>query len=74
MRGWVPGDRLWTPADRGKRSTRGGLWRRWMSIEDRIATLLEDPEERAQAFRWAWLISLAFLLFGYGYIVYVLFF
>lgn len=45
-----------------------------MSIEDRIVRVLEDPEQRVQAFRWAWLISLAVLLFGYGYIAYVLFF
>lgn len=45
-----------------------------MSIEDRILEVLEDPEKRVKAFRWAWLVSLGVLLFGYGYIVYVLFF
>lgn len=45
-----------------------------MSIEDRIVAVLEDPERRVRAFRWAWYVSTAFLLFGYAYIVYVLFF
>lgn len=44
-----------------------------MAWEDRVASFLEDPERRARAFRWAWWISVAFLLFGYGYIIWALF-
>lgn len=45
-----------------------------MSMEDRLVDLLEDPERRARAFRYAWWISLGFVFFGYAYIAYVLFF
>jgi uncharacterized membrane protein YqjE len=45
-----------------------------MSIEDRILAVLEDPERRANAFRWLWIVSMAFVFFGYGYIAWVLLF
>jgi len=45
-----------------------------MAIEDRIADFLEDPEARAQGLRWAWYLSLGFLLVGYGIILYKLFY
>lgn len=45
-----------------------------MAVEEKIAAWLEDPEARARGLRWGWWISLAFLVFGYGLIVYKLFF
>lgn len=45
-----------------------------MSIEDRIIDVMEDPERRARAIRWVWWISMAFVFFGYGFIIWVLFF
>lgn len=44
-----------------------------MTWEEKVAAFLEDPERRTKAFRYAWYLSLAFLLFGYGYIAYTLF-
>lgn len=44
-----------------------------MTLEDRIAEWLEDGESRAQAVRVCYWLSLAFLLFGYGVIVFTLF-
>lgn len=44
-----------------------------MALEDRIAAWLEDRESRAQTMRVFYWVSLAFLLFGYGVIVFTLF-
>ncbi len=45
-----------------------------MTLEDRIVHWLEDGETRAKALRWGWMISLGFLMFGYGVIMWELFF
>lgn len=43
-----------------------------MALEDRIADWLEDGETRARALRVGWWISLTFLVFGYGVIIFTL--
>lgn len=45
-----------------------------MSIEDRILEHFRDPERRARTLKVAWWISMAFVGFGYAYILWVLFF
>jgi hypothetical protein len=45
-----------------------------MALADDIARFLEDPERRARGIQWAWWISMAVVLFGYGYMAWVLFF
>lgn len=44
-----------------------------MTLEDRIVHWLEDGETRGKALKWGWRISVAFLIFGYGVILWELF-
>lgn len=45
----------------------------WGLVERGILRLQHDPEARASAFKWSWIISVAFTFFGFVVIFRVLF-
>jgi len=40
---------------------------------ERAKDAFEDPQSRARAMRWLWLVSMAFTLFGFAVMAYLVF-